>query len=38
MQHVVAHARSMDHSVVTPFAKHLPERTKEVEKVEEGII
>jgi hypothetical protein len=38
MQHIVAHVSSMDHSVVMPFAKHLPERTKEVEKVEEGII
>jgi hypothetical protein len=38
MQHKVAHDRSIDHSVVMPFAKHLPERTKEVEKVEEGII
>jgi hypothetical protein len=37
MQHIVAHVRSMDHSVVIPFAKHFPERTKQVEKVEEGI-
>jgi hypothetical protein len=35
MQQIVAHVRSMDHSVVMPFAKHLPERTKQVEKVEE---
>jgi hypothetical protein len=28
----------MDHSVVMPLAKHLPERRKEFEKVEEGII
>jgi len=27
MQHIVAHVRSMDHSVVMPFAKHFPERT-----------
>jgi hypothetical protein len=27
----------MDHSVVLPFTKHFPERTKQVEKVEEGI-
>jgi hypothetical protein len=38
MQLIVAHVRSMDYSVVTPFAKHLPERTKQVEKIEEGII
>jgi len=38
MQHIVAHARSMDHSVVMPFAKHFPERTKQVDKVEEDII
>jgi hypothetical protein len=38
MQHIVAHVRSMDHSVVIPFAKNLAERRKEVEKVEEGII
>jgi len=38
MHHIVAHVRSMDHSVVMPFAKHLPEKMKEVEKVEEGII
>jgi hypothetical protein len=38
MQHIVAHVRNMDCSVVMPFAKHLPERKKEVEKVEEGII
>jgi hypothetical protein len=38
MQHIVAHVRSMDHSVVMPFAKHLPERTKQVEKVEEGFM
>jgi hypothetical protein len=35
---MVAHVRSMDHSVVMPFAKHFPERKKRVEKVEEGII
>jgi hypothetical protein len=36
MQHIVAHVRrSMDHSVVMPFVKHFPERTKQVEKVEE---
>jgi len=28
----------MDHSVVMPFAKHFPERTKQVEKVEEGFM
>jgi len=33
MQHIFARVRSMDHSVVMPFAKHLPERTKQVEKV-----
>jgi hypothetical protein len=38
MQYIVAHVRSMDRSVVMPFAKHLPEGMKEVEKVEEGII
>jgi hypothetical protein len=38
LQHIVAHVRSMYQSVVMPFAKHLPERKKEVEKVEEGII
>jgi hypothetical protein len=38
MQHIVVHAKSMDHRVVMPFAKHLPERMKEVEKAEEGII
>jgi hypothetical protein len=38
LEHIVAHARSMDHSVVMPFAKHFPERTKQVDKVEEGII
>jgi len=38
MQHIFAHVRSMDQSVVMPFAKHLPEGTKQVEKVEEGII
>jgi hypothetical protein len=27
MQHIVAHVRSMYHSVVMPFAKHFPERT-----------
>ena len=27
----------LDHSVVLPFTKHFPERTKQVEKVEEGI-
>jgi len=34
---MVAHVRSMDHSVAMPFTKHFPERTKQVEKVEEGI-
>jgi len=29
---------SMDHSVVMPFAKHFPERTKQVEKVKEGFM
>jgi hypothetical protein len=38
MQHIVAHVRSMDHSVVMPFAKHFLERTKQVEKVEEGFM
>jgi hypothetical protein len=38
MQHIVAHVRSMDHSVVMPFAKHFPERTKQVEKVEENFM
>jgi len=28
----------MDHSVVMLFAKHFPERTKPVEKVEEGFM
>jgi len=28
----------MDRSVVMPFAKQFPERTKQVEKVEEGFI
>jgi hypothetical protein len=37
MQHIFAHVRSMDHSVVLPFKKKFPERTKQVEKVEEGI-
>jgi hypothetical protein len=37
MQHIVARVRSMDYSVVMPFAKHFPERTKQVEKVEEVI-
>jgi len=37
MQRIVAHVRSMDHSVVTLFAKYLPESTKQLE-VEEGII
>jgi hypothetical protein len=37
MQHIVAHVKSMDHSVFMQFAKHIPERTKQVEKVEEGI-
>jgi len=37
MQHIVAHVRSMYHSVVMPFAKHFPETTKQGEKVEEGI-
>jgi len=27
----------MDHSVVLPFTKHFQERTKQVEKVKEGI-
>jgi len=27
----------MDHSVVLPFTKHFPERTKQVEKVKEDI-
>jgi len=27
-----AHVRSMDHSVVMPFAKHFQERTKQVEE------
>jgi hypothetical protein len=35
MQHIVAHVRSMDHSVVMPFAKHFSERSKQVEKVED---
>ena len=38
MQHIVAHVRSMDRSVVMPFAKHLPKRMKQVEKVEEGFM
>ena len=38
MQYIVVHVRSMDRSVVMPFAKHFPERTKQVDKVEEGII
>jgi hypothetical protein len=38
MQHIVAHVRSMDRSVIMPFAKHFPERTKQVEKVEEGVM
>jgi hypothetical protein len=38
MQHIVAHLRSMDHSVVLSFTKHFPERTKQVEKVEEGFM
>jgi hypothetical protein len=33
---MVAHVRSMDHSVVMPFAKQFPERAKQAEKVEEG--
>ena len=37
MQHIFAHVRRMDHSVVLPFTKHFSERTKQVEKVEEGI-
>jgi hypothetical protein len=37
MQHIVAHVRSMDHSVVMLFAKRFPERTKQGEEVEEGI-
>jgi len=28
----------MNHSVVMPFAKHFPERTKQVERVEEGFM
>jgi len=36
-QHIFAHVRSMDHSVVLPFAKHLAERTKQDEEVEEVI-
>jgi len=27
----------MDHSVVMPLTKHFPERTKQVDKVKEGI-
>jgi len=38
MQHIVAHVRSMDQSVIMPYAKHFPERTKQVEKVEEGFM
>jgi hypothetical protein len=37
MQLIVAHVRSMDHSVVMPFEKHFLGRAKQVEKVEEGI-
>jgi hypothetical protein len=37
MKHIVAHVRSMDRSVVMPFAKHFPEGTKHVEEGEEGI-
>ena len=37
MQHIVAHVRSVDQSVVMPFAKHFPERTKQGEEVEEHI-
>jgi hypothetical protein len=38
MQHIVAHVRSMDRSVVMPFAKHFPQRMKQVEKVEEDFM
>jgi hypothetical protein len=38
MQRIVAHVRSMDHSAAMPFAKHFPEGTKQVEKVEEGFM
>ena len=38
MQHIFAHVRSMDHSVVLPFTKHFPERTKQAEKVEKMYI
>jgi hypothetical protein len=38
MHHIVAHVSSMDDSVVMPFAKHLPERAIQAEKVKEGII
>jgi len=33
----ISHVRSMDHSVVMLLAKHFPERTKQVEKVDEVI-
>jgi hypothetical protein len=36
MQHVVARVRSVDQSVVMPFAKYFPERAKQAEKVEEA--
>jgi hypothetical protein len=32
MEHAVAHVRSMDHSVVMPFAKHFPERTNRLRR------
>jgi len=32
-----SHVRSMDQSVVMQLAKHFPETTKQVKKVEEGI-
>jgi hypothetical protein len=34
---IFARVRSMDHSVDLPFTKHFPERTKQIEKVEEDI-
>ena len=38
MQNIkIGHVISMDHRVVMPFGNHFPERTKQVEKVEEGI-
>jgi hypothetical protein len=33
---IVAHVKSMDHSVVKPFVNHFPESIKQVEKVKEG--